>query len=109
MGVVRRKPILLIVRAIAVRMPWAGGEYLYARPRLDLGLRWCRCQPSLFGFHRLRPSALALATGMRPSVPGLPQQPRQEHQGTEQHPNTTGRAVRHGLVPIIPARLLSTL
>jgi hypothetical protein len=108
MGMIRPKPIPLIVRAIAVRMPLAGGKYLYARFRAAIGQNW-RGQPSLFGFHRLRPGALALAAAMRPSMPGLPQHPCQEHQGSEQHSDTTGRAVRHGPVPIIPARLLSTL
>ena len=97
MDMIRCKPILLTVRAIVVRMLWAGGEYLYARPRLDLGLSGGRVQPSLFGLHRLRPSPLAFACAVRPIMPDLPQKPCEKHQGSEQHPDTRGHMKVHGV------------
>lgn len=82
MGVIRGGPTMQRVGPIAVRVPMTGTE------DLDTGVSVVIAgagpgQPGLFSLHRLHPCALAFATGMRPIMPHLTQEPGEEHQGSQ--------------------------
>lgn len=94
MGVVRRQSILMIVSAITVRVPEAGAEHDYVRFSIAIG-QSCATQPGPFGFQRRRPGTMAVAIAMRPIMSGLPQEPGQEHQGSQGATDATANPAGH--------------
>lgn len=82
MGMVDRQPVILWIRAVAMRMSMASGEDLHARFLAGIG-GTSPAQPGLLGLHRRGPGPVACGCAVRPIVPDLPQQPGQEHQGSK--------------------------
>jgi len=84
------RTIMLVRRALTMTMLFAAPEDLHRRLRRDA--RRIRGEPSALRLKCGQPRGGRVApTTMREGVPNLPQQPGEEHQGSEQHSDTAGR------------------
>ena len=108
MGMVGQKtvrPIMLVRRAVAMAMATFSTENLH---RCVRGVGGAAGEPLALGLKRGKPSSRRVGAGaMRPGMPNLAQKPRQEHQGREHKPNTTGHAKCHTAARSICAPRLS--
>ena len=96
------RPVMLVCWPVAVAVAALGTKHLHRRVTRTAG------QPVVLGLQGGKPSRRWVgAAAMRPGMPHLAQHARQQHEGSEQHPDAAGGRLRHGGPGSIPAPRLS--
>ncbi|MGK7864982.1 hypothetical protein [Falsiroseomonas sp. E2-1-a4] len=102
------RPIVLMNRSVAMAMPFGRPEDL--KRGLSLQARCIRGKPGALRLKCSQPSGgWVFPATMRGGVPNLPQEPGEEHQGSQQYPDATGNTMGHDRGITTAGRSLSTL